>query len=163
MVGCTISPLSGLQLPPVRAYMDDMTILTTRAFTKCILEKLQGNTKWARMEIKPSKSHSYGTSSWEVSHQWHPIPTVLEKPIKMSWTMLQPRAQRHWATGTPQAGYNQWPQAIQNQVEVGKLKLWCFWIWTVASTFVANHHLWGKSITCQPTGEIGERSSKEIA
>lgn len=71
MAGCTISPLaftmameliiqasrwvvggellkSGLHLPPIRAYMDDMmTITTTSACTKRLLDKLQGNIKWA--------------------------------------------------------------------------------------------------------------------
>ncbi|KAL0199484.1 hypothetical protein M9458_008024, partial [Cirrhinus mrigala] len=78
MAGCTISPLaftmameviirasrwvvggqklkSGLRLPPIRAYMDDMTILTTtKACARRLLNKLQENIQWARMEIKPS-------------------------------------------------------------------------------------------------------------
>lgn len=82
MAGCTISPLgftmaveliiwasrwvvggehlkSGLRLSPIRAYMDDMTtITTTNACTKRLLYKLQGNIRWARMEITPSKSRS---------------------------------------------------------------------------------------------------------
>lgn len=46
-----------LHLPPIRAYMDDMTTLTTtEAHTKQLLGKLQENIKWAQMKIKPSKS-----------------------------------------------------------------------------------------------------------
>ncbi|KAJ8414647.1 hypothetical protein AAFF_G00038490 [Aldrovandia affinis] len=82
MAGCTISPLAftmameviiraskwvvggertknGLRLPPIRAYMDDMTTLTTTAAcTRRLLGKLQENIKWARVKIKPNKSRS---------------------------------------------------------------------------------------------------------
>ncbi|XP_049916794.1 ectonucleotide pyrophosphatase/phosphodiesterase family member 7-like [Epinephelus moara] len=82
MAGCTVSPSAftmameviiraskwvvggertrdGLRLPPIRAYMDDMTTLTTTAAcTKRLLGKLQKNINWAQMKIKPSKSQS---------------------------------------------------------------------------------------------------------
>ncbi|XP_039679282.1 uncharacterized protein LOC120573558 [Perca fluviatilis] len=111
MAGCTISPLvftmameliiqasrwvvggerlkSGLRLPPIRVYMDDMTtITTTNACTKRLLYKLQGNIRWARMEIKPSKSCSISiVKGQSANERFHindkPIPTTLEKPIK---------------------------------------------------------------------------------
>ncbi len=111
MAGCTISPLaftmameliiqasrwvvggerlkSGLQLPPIRAYMDDMTtITTTNACTKRLLYKLQGNIRWARMEIKPSKCRSISIIKGQIVNERfcindEPIPTILEKPIK---------------------------------------------------------------------------------
>ncbi len=111
MAGCTISPLaftmameliirasrwvvggerlkSGLRLPPIRAYMDDMTTITmTNACTKCLLYKLQGNIRWARMEIKPSKSRSISIIKGQIVNERfyisdEPIPTILEKPIK---------------------------------------------------------------------------------
>lgn len=71
MAGCTISPLafvmamelvirvsrwvvggertkSGLRLPPIRAYMDDMTVITTtKPCTRHLLQKLQENMGWA--------------------------------------------------------------------------------------------------------------------
>lgn len=82
MAGCTISPLAftmameviihasqwvvggqklklGFRLPPIRAYMDDVTILiTTKACATQLLNKLQENSQWAQIEIKPSKSRS---------------------------------------------------------------------------------------------------------
>ncbi len=109
MAGCTISPLaftmameliiqasrwvvggerlkSGLQLPPIRAYMDDMTtITTTNTCTKRLLYKLQGNIRWARMEIKPSKCRSISIIKGQIVNERfcindEPIPTILEKP-----------------------------------------------------------------------------------
>lgn len=47
-----------LHLPPIRAYMDDMTTLTTtEAHTKQLLGKLQENIKWAQMKIKQILKH----------------------------------------------------------------------------------------------------------
>jgi len=68
MAGCTISPLaftmameviirasmaSGMRLPPIRAYMNDMT--RTVACTNQLLCKLTDNIQWARMQFKPSQ------------------------------------------------------------------------------------------------------------
>ena len=82
MAGCTISPLAftmameeiirasqwvgggqrirlGLRLPPVRAYMNDLTTLTvTTAYTVRLLRMLQENIKLLQMKIKPSKSRT---------------------------------------------------------------------------------------------------------
>ncbi|XP_063049584.1 MAP/microtubule affinity-regulating kinase 3-like [Engraulis encrasicolus] len=93
MAGCTISPLAftmameliirasrwvvggerlknGLRLPPIRAYMDDMTtITTTPACTKRLLDKLQGNIQGARMAIKPSKSRSLSIVKGQLTNE----------------------------------------------------------------------------------------------
>lgn len=68
--------------------MDDMTTITTaNACTKRLLSKLHDNFKWARMEIKPSKSHSISIVKGKLTNDRFyinkdPIPTVLEQPIK---------------------------------------------------------------------------------
>lgn len=111
MAGCTISPLAftlameviirasrwtvggqrirpGLRLPPVRAYMDDLTTLTTtKVCTVRLLRKLQENIECARMKLKPSKSRSISIIKGKLSdHRFHigkePIPIVSEKPVK---------------------------------------------------------------------------------
>ena len=155
MAGCTISPLaftmameliirasrwvvggerlkSGLRLPPIRAYMDDMTTITTTvACTKRLLEKLQGNIKWARMEIKPSKSRSISIAKGKLTNErFHvnnePIPTVLEKPIKSlgRWysAELKDSEQVEQLRQDTISGLKQ----INNTALPGKLKLWCF-------------------------------------
>jgi len=82
MAGCSISPLaftmavevimrasrwvvggkrlaSGMRLPPIKAYMDDMTtMITTVACSDQLLSKLTDNIEWARMQFKPSKSRN---------------------------------------------------------------------------------------------------------
>lgn len=79
---------NGLRLPPIRAYIDDMTtITTTKPCTKRLLNKLQENISWARMEIKSCKSRSISLIKGQLTNErfyigGEPIPTILEKPIK---------------------------------------------------------------------------------
>ena len=80
MAGCTIFPLAfklameiiiratkwvvgrerqqtGIQLPPGKAYMDDLTLVTiTVPCTKRLLDRINGNPRWASMKVKPIKS-----------------------------------------------------------------------------------------------------------
>lgn len=47
---------SGEQHLPIRAYVDDMTTITTTALcTRGMLEKRNSNWQWARMKVKPQK------------------------------------------------------------------------------------------------------------
>lgn len=80
--GLRIRP--ALRLPPVRAYMDDLTTLTTtKACTVWLLRKLQENIELAHMKINPSKSRSISIVKGKLSgHRFYideePIPTVRE-------------------------------------------------------------------------------------
>ncbi len=79
----------------IRVYIDDMTTLTTtKACTKRLFEKLQGNIQWARIKIKHRKSRSISTVKGRLANKrFHindeKIPTVVEKPIKKPGTMVQ--------------------------------------------------------------------------
>ncbi len=153
MAGCTISPLaftmameviirasrwvvgqklkSGLRLPPIRAYMDDMTILTTtKACARRLLNKLQENIQWARMEIKPSKSRSISIVKGKLSeHRFYvgeePIPTVAEKPVKSlgRWyhAILKDSEQVDQLRQDTMCGL----EIINKTMLPGRLKLWC--------------------------------------
>lgn len=154
MAGCTISPLAftmameiiirasrwvvggertadGIRLPPIRAYMDDMTTLTTTAAcTRRLLGKLQENIKWARMKIKPSKSRSISIVKGELKNVKFligddPIPTVSEQPVKSLGRWYN-------ASLKDKDQVQQLKQDITNNLEdinktplPGKLKLWC--------------------------------------
>lgn len=111
MAGCTISALAftkvmvviiraskwviggecltfGTCLPLIRAFMDDLTTITTTAsYTRCLREKLQENISPDRMKFKPSKSRSISIVKGKLTKQrfyinQEPFPTVSEKPIK---------------------------------------------------------------------------------
>jgi len=79
---------SGMRLLlPIRAYMDDMTTMTTTvACTDRLLGKLTDNVEWARMQFYPLKSRSILIVKGKVVDQTffingEAIPTVSEKPV----------------------------------------------------------------------------------
>jgi len=154
MAVCTISPLaftmaieviirasrwvvgerlaSGMRLPTIRAYMDDMTTMTkTVACTNQLLGKLTDNLEWARMQFKLSKSRSILIVEGKVVNKTffingEAIQTVSEKPVKSLGS---------WYSGdlkdTVRVGEVRW-QAVEGLKRInscalpGKLKLWCF-------------------------------------
>ncbi|XP_042072404.1 uncharacterized protein LOC121813033 [Haplochromis burtoni] len=155
MAGCTISPQafimamesvmrasrwvvederhkSGLCLPPIRAYMDDMTnITTTKPCTRRLLQKLQENIEWARMEFKPSKSRSISIIKGKLTAEQfyisgEPIPTVLEKPIKSLGRWYNADLNDMWQLEQLRQNLADDLKQINNTALPGKLKLWCF-------------------------------------
>ncbi len=147
MAGCTISPLAftmameiiiraskwvvggerlqcNQRLPPIRAYMEDLTTLTTTVpCTKRLLEKLHQNITWARMKLKPSKCRSISIVKGQVTDQrFHvggtPVPTVSEMPVKSLGRWYDAKLK-----DTEQFEH------LKNDTKTllpGKLKLWCF-------------------------------------
>ncbi|KAI8482700.1 hypothetical protein Bbelb_395800 [Branchiostoma belcheri] len=110
-MGCSISPLlftmgfeifligakqvvgglrapTGEKLPPVRAFMDDVTsILRTAPCTTRLLQRLEELTEWAGMKFKPSKSRSLSLRKGKISSRTfsvngQTIPTLQEEPVK---------------------------------------------------------------------------------
>ncbi|XP_076075792.1 uncharacterized protein LOC143046522 [Mytilus galloprovincialis] len=79
---------SGVRQPPVRAFMDDMTVTAKTVIEgRWTLEELERMIKWARMKFKPSKSRSLIVRKGKVQDETfelagEKIPTVGEKPVK---------------------------------------------------------------------------------
>ncbi|MGH0167147.1 UNVERIFIED_CONTAM: hypothetical protein FKN15_005042 [Acipenser sinensis] len=79
---------SGMRLPPLRAYMCDMTtMITTVACTNPLLGKIADNIRWAPMQFKPTKSMRFSIINGKVGYKVfyiddEAIPTVSEKQIK---------------------------------------------------------------------------------
>lgn len=80
---------SGIRQPPIRAFMDDLTVTTT-SVTGCqwLLQGLERIITWARMMFKPAKSRSLVLRKGRVENKHRfsldgvPIPSVSEKPVK---------------------------------------------------------------------------------
>lgn len=116
---------------PIRAYMDDMTVITTtKPCTRRLMQKLQQNIEWARMDFKPSKSRSISIVKGQLTgERFHisvePIPTLLEKLIKSlgRWynADLRDTQQLEQLRHDTANGLRQ----INNTALPGKLKLWC--------------------------------------
>lgn len=155
MAGCTISPLAftmameviiqasrwvvggekikpGLRLPPIRAYMDDMTtLITTKACTRQLLEKSQQNIEWARMKIQPSKSRSLSIIKGRLSdHQFfigeEPIPTMMEKPVKSLGRWYDATLKDTEQVDQLRRDTFNGLERIDKSLLPGRLKLWCF-------------------------------------
>ncbi|XP_076109046.1 uncharacterized protein LOC143077044 [Mytilus galloprovincialis] len=79
---------SGVRQPPVRAFMDDMTVTAKTVIEgRWTLEELERMIKWASMKFKPSKSRSLIVRKGKVQDETfelpgEKIPTVGEKPVK---------------------------------------------------------------------------------
>ena len=154
MAGCTISPLAftmameviiraskwvvggerlqgGLRLPPIRAYMDDMTTMTpTAPCTSRLLDKLNSNLQWARMKVKPSKSRSISIVKGKVVGKKFVIndevvPTVLEKPVKSLGRWYDASLSDKGQFEELRQEMIQGISSIDKSGLPGKLKLWC--------------------------------------
>lgn len=80
---------SGVHQPPIRAFMDDLTVSTTSVpGCKWLLKGLEKVITWARMNFKPTKSRSLVLRKGKVADQFRfssggtKIPSITEKPIK---------------------------------------------------------------------------------
>ena len=78
-----------MRLTPIRAYMDDMALVTTTVpYMRRILERLNKSLKWAGMKIKPTKSSSISISRGKLSDRKFVIdeeknPIITEKPERV--------------------------------------------------------------------------------
>ena len=79
----------GLQMPPVKAFFDDMTTLSSKeSITRKILSLMDKQMIWCRIKFKPQKSRSLSLRKGKVNQNINfmvggqRIPTVSEEPGK---------------------------------------------------------------------------------
>ncbi|KAL1266763.1 hypothetical protein QQF64_002438 [Cirrhinus molitorella] len=80
---------SGTRQPPIRAFMDDLTVTTTSVpGGRWILQGLKKLISWARMNFTPAKSRAMVLKRGKVSDKFRfivngmAIPSITEKPVK---------------------------------------------------------------------------------
>ncbi|KAI8506911.1 hypothetical protein Bbelb_153500 [Branchiostoma belcheri] len=80
---------SGTRQPPIRAFMDDLTVMAESVpVCRWLLQGLERLITWARMSFKPAKSRSLVLKRGKVADRFRftlggtQIPTVSEKPVK---------------------------------------------------------------------------------
>ncbi len=85
--GVEIAP--GMELPPVRAFMDDLTLLNPSVEeSKKGLDKLEEVTDWCNMKFKPKKSRSLVLKKGKLDREQsfslsgEHIPSIQEEPVK---------------------------------------------------------------------------------
>ena len=118
-------------IPPMRAYMDDVTILSEdEANTKAVLNRLQELIGWARMKFKAKKSRSLTLSGGKLRYitfvlDGEVIPTIRESPVKsLGRWYSSPITDQHRGVEIQRQVENGL-EAIQRTSLAGKFKAWC--------------------------------------
>ena len=154
-MGCTISPIlfvlamqvilsaaethaeklelkEGCYMPPIKAFMDDTTILTTKEEdARKVLQRLQDLIKWCRMSFKPKKSRSLSLKAGKLDDSvtftvaGQDIPTLAEEPVKSLGRLYNSSLKDTCASSNTQNMLVNGLQAIENSCLLGKFKLWC--------------------------------------
>ncbi len=80
---------SGVRQPPIRAFMDDLTVTTTAVpGARWFLHGWERLMSWARMSFKPAKSRSLVLKKGKLTDRFcfrlgeYQIPSVTERPVK---------------------------------------------------------------------------------
>ena len=122
----------GCQMPPLKAFMDDTTILSsTESETHSLLSHFDDLMDWCRMKFKPKKSRSLSLRKGKVSKETHfqvggqAIPTVSEEPVKSlgRWyddTLRDTKQSKETAQSSAEG-----LRKIDRCPLPGKYKVWC--------------------------------------
>ena len=123
---------SGTRHPPIKAFMDDMTVSTNHAAgARWTLAALEKTMKWARMQFNAKKSRSIvlrrgridNTCRFQIGGE--PIPTVSEKPIKYLGKRFDETLKDQENTFETINQLDRWLAKIDKSELPGKFKAWC--------------------------------------
>ncbi|XP_073731592.1 uncharacterized protein [Misgurnus anguillicaudatus] len=124
---------SGIRQPPIRAFMDDLTVTTTSVpGCRWILQGLEHLIKWARMDFKPAKSRSLVVRKGKVTDQFRftlggiQIPSVREKPVKSLGKIYDCSLKDTAAIQTTTNQLGSWLMAVDKSGLPGKYKAWIY-------------------------------------
>ena len=156
VTGCTISPIlfvmgmnlviraglnetrgpitnSGIRLPPVRGYMDDLTITTTSHIqARWILKTLEEVVSWARMKFKPQKSRFMIVKAGKLSTrnklriQGEEIPSVVGNPIKCLGKWYDETLKDKNSIDDMRSQMKDWMKKTDKSELPGKYKAWIY-------------------------------------
>nr|BAC82598.1 reverse transcriptase [Takifugu rubripes] len=124
---------SGTRQPPIRAFMDDLTVMTTSVpGCRWLLQGLERLISWARMSFKPAKSWSLVLRKGKVADRFcfalgeTPIPMVTEKPVKILGKVFNSSLRDSDALLQAKADLTSWLTAIDKSGLPGKFKTWIY-------------------------------------
>ncbi|RXN38269.1 reverse transcriptase [Labeo rohita] len=151
---------SGTRQPPIRAFMDDLTVMTTFVpGCRWLLQGLERLISWARMSFKPAKSRSLVLKKGKVSDRFRfalgetTIPSVTEKSLgKIFNSSLKDSA----AIKQTKRDLTIWLTAIDKSGLPGKFKAWIY------QHGVLPRLLWPLSVYEVPTSTV-EALEKSIS
>jgi hypothetical protein len=124
--------LDGIQHPSCRAFMDDVTVMTSHEIgMRWVLRRLDTLATWSRLTFKPEKSRSLILKKGipvktTFTIQSKTIPTITDNPIKSlgKWFDVSLGDKNHQSSVFSQL--NTWLKSISNTTLPGFLKAWCF-------------------------------------
>ncbi len=122
---------SGTRQPPIRAFMDDLTV-TAASVPECrwLLQGLQRLILWARMSFKPAKSRSLVLKKGKVVDRFHftlegsQIPSVTERPVKSLGKIFDSSLKDTAALQQTSSDVTNWLTAVDKSGLPGKYKTW---------------------------------------
>ena len=125
--------VSGIRQPPIRAFMDDLTV-TTKAVTgaRWLLTGLQDIISWARMEFKPTKSRSLVIKNGKVTNKYRfrvadmEIPSITEKPVKSLGKVFNSSLSDKDSIKQTTRQFSEWLSTIDKSSLPGKFKAWIY-------------------------------------
>ncbi len=124
---------SAQRQPPIRAFMDDLTV-TTESVAGCrwILKGLEKLMEWARMRFKPAKSRSMVLRRGKVDDKSRfsvagaTIPTVTEKPVKSLGKVFDSTLRDAASIQSTCSELDRWLNSVDRSGLPGKFKAWLY-------------------------------------
>ncbi|KAL0148227.1 hypothetical protein M9458_056459 [Cirrhinus mrigala] len=156
VTGCTISPIlfimgmnliiaaagkeargpkmqSGIRQPPIRGYMDDLTVTTTtHVEARWVLTVLDLMATWARMRFKPKKSRYMVIRKGKLTNrvtlhvQGEVIPSLKENPIKCLGKWFDDSLTDRNNISSTEKQTKEWLRKIEKSGLPEKFKAWLY-------------------------------------
>ncbi|XP_059199347.1 uncharacterized protein LOC131979398 [Centropristis striata] len=124
---------SGVRQPPIRAFMDDLTVTTTAVpGARWILQGLERIMAWARMSFKPAKSRSLVLKKGKVTDRFrfslglHQIPSVTERPVKSVGKVFTCSLKDADSIKATSADLEGWLRTVDKSGLPGRFKAWVY-------------------------------------
>ena len=125
-------PETGTRHPPIKAFMDDMTVSANYApGVRWTLSALEDIIKWARIKLNAKKSRSLVIKRGKIDNgnrfriSGEVIPSISESPIKYLGKVYDDTLKDIANTRNTKAQLDQWVAKIETSNLPGKFKVWC--------------------------------------
>ncbi|XP_077083545.1 uncharacterized protein LOC143736754 isoform X1 [Siphateles boraxobius] len=124
---------SGIRQPPIRAFMDDLTVTTESVpGARWILRGLERLLGWARISFKPAKSRSLVLKKGRVVDKFRfsisgtPMPTISEKPVKSLGRYFDSSLRDSASIKNTCEELEEWLKSVDKTGLPGKFKAWIY-------------------------------------
>ncbi|KAJ3580977.1 hypothetical protein NHX12_017218, partial [Muraenolepis orangiensis] len=124
---------SGQRQPPIRAFMDDLTVMTESVpGCRWILKGLEELVEWARMRFKPAKSRSMVLRKGKVVDKFRfniadtAIPSISEKPVKSLGNVFDCSLRDTTSIQSTCTELDGWLKSVDKSGLPGKFKAWVY-------------------------------------